>query len=171
MARLRHHGTLCIAAWLPGLRKGDDSPLSTTSRREPRETCATRRLPTPRRSRSGRNVTSPTRSPPYTADWRWRSLERCRDAHAARVASRVLSDMPYDTVRLLRPTPQGPRCGRLATVGGGLLGWGADEALRVLTGQRFCHSVPSLGSSGPSSRAAPVRARGVIPAPALRLVP
>jgi hypothetical protein len=40
-----------------------------------------------------------------------------------------------------------------------------------LTGQRFCHSVRSIGSSGPSSRAAPYRAGGVNPAPALRLVP
>jgi SRSO17 transposase len=55
-----HHGTLCIAAYAPvyagaGLRKGDDSPLSTWLPPELRETCHFRSLPTPRRRRSGPN--------------------------------------------------------------------------------------------------------------------
>jgi hypothetical protein len=52
---------------IPGLRKGDDSPLSTSLLPEVRETCHFRSLPTPRRRRSGPNGTSPTRSPPCTA--------------------------------------------------------------------------------------------------------
>src|SRR6202049_1491760 len=51
---------------IPGLRKGDDSPLSTSLLPEVRETCHSRRLPTPRRRRSGPNGTSPTRPPPCT---------------------------------------------------------------------------------------------------------
>ena len=49
---------------LPDLPTGEDSPLSTTCRRCARETCPSRRLPTPRRRRSGRSATSPTQSPP-----------------------------------------------------------------------------------------------------------
>src|SRR6202162_5139031 len=63
-----HHGTLCIAAyWIPDLRAGDDSPLRTTFRRDVRETCHFRWLPTPRRRRSGPNGTSPTPSRPSIA--------------------------------------------------------------------------------------------------------
>ena len=97
----QHCASPPTASWSP---KGDDSPLRTSSRRESRETCPTRRLPTPRRPRSGRNATSPTRSPPSIADWRWRSLERSRDAHAAHVALHELPAMPYDAVRLIDPT-------------------------------------------------------------------
>jgi hypothetical protein len=49
---------------LPDLPTGEDSPLSTTCRRCARETCLSRRLPTPWRRRSGRSATSPTQSPP-----------------------------------------------------------------------------------------------------------
>ena len=96
-----HHGTLCIAAY--GFlisEKGDNPPLRTRWRREPRETCPTRRLPTPRRPRSGLSGTSPTRSPPSIAHWRWRSRARYRDAHAAHVASRETPGVLYDAVRL-----------------------------------------------------------------------
>src|SRR5512145_1276693 len=53
---------------------------------------------------------SPTRSPPSAADWRWRSLGRSRDVHAARVVLRGLLAVLYDTVRLTHPT--GLRTGR-----------------------------------------------------------
>ena len=65
MARLsssRH--TVHRGLRLPDLPTGEDSPLSTTCRRCARETCPSRRLPTPRRRRSGRSATSPTQSPP-----------------------------------------------------------------------------------------------------------
>src|SRR6266436_7074242 len=50
--------------WIPDLRKGDDSPLSTSFRRAAPATCRTRRLPTPRSPHCGLNGTSQTRSRP-----------------------------------------------------------------------------------------------------------
>ena len=91
--------------WIPGLREGDDSPLRNSFLQEPHENCATRRLPTPRRPRSGPNVTCPTRLPPCIADWSSPSLERCPDAHAAHVASPETPGVPYDAVGLANRHP------------------------------------------------------------------
>src|SRR5262245_59739257 len=53
--------------WISGLRTGDDSPLRTWFRQAAHAIYPSRRLPTPRRPRSGLNVMSQTRSPPCIA--------------------------------------------------------------------------------------------------------
>ena len=85
---------------IPDLRAGDDSPLRTTFRRDVRETCHFRRLPTPRRRRSGPNATSPTQSRPSIVQWWSRSPGCCRDAHAAPADFHETCDKIYDAVRL-----------------------------------------------------------------------
>ena len=64
-----HHGTLSIAAYGFLISERRDSPLSTTFRRSHRKICRSQRLSTPRRPRSGRNATSPTRSQRSIACW------------------------------------------------------------------------------------------------------
>ena len=65
-----HHGTLAIAAYGFLISERERiPPLRTASRRCNRKICPSQRLPTPRRPRSGRNGTSPTRSPPSIACW------------------------------------------------------------------------------------------------------
>ena len=49
---------------IPGLREGDDSPLSTSSRRAVQDDCSTRRLSTQRISPCGLSATFQTRSQP-----------------------------------------------------------------------------------------------------------
>ena len=86
--------------WIPDLRAGDDSPLRTTFRRDVRETCHFRRLPTPRRRRCGPNATSPTRSRPSIAQWWSRSPGCCRAGHVARADFNETCDEIYDAVVL-----------------------------------------------------------------------
>src|SRR6516162_349031 len=86
------------------LRAGDDSPLRTLFLPEAQKTFPSPWLPTPRHPQSGRNVTFPTRSPPFIAGCSSRSPARCRAAHAAHGASRERCAVFYDEVRLTRPT-------------------------------------------------------------------
>src|SRR3974390_1330103 len=86
------------------LRAGDDSPLRTLFLPEAQKTFPSRWLPTPRHPQSGRNVTFPTRSPPFIAGCSSRSPARCRAAHAAHGASRERCAVFYDTVRITQPT-------------------------------------------------------------------
>src|SRR5215471_4405200 len=86
---------------IPGLRKGDDSPLRTWLLHQIRNACPTPWLPTPRRRRCGRNATSPTRSRPSTAEWFTRSPRLCcRDVRCVRAISREIRAEIYDAVRL-----------------------------------------------------------------------
>src|SRR6201993_4373862 len=63
-----HHGTLCIAVYgFLVSERGTIPPLRTWFRQVAHAICPSRRLPTPRRLRSGLNVTSQTRSPPCIA--------------------------------------------------------------------------------------------------------
>src|SRR6516164_1761707 len=86
--------------WIPNLRAGDDSPLRTTFRRDVRETCHFRWLPTPRRRPSGPNGTSPTQSRPSIAHWWSQSPGCCRAAHAAPADFNETCDKIYDAVVL-----------------------------------------------------------------------
>ena len=93
-----HHGTLCIAAY--GFLLSERETIPPRHHVAPG---ASRNLPYPKVTdpaapRSGRNATSPTRSPLSIAGWQWRSRERCRDAYVARVASHELLGMPSDAV-------------------------------------------------------------------------
>src|SRR5215471_10287303 len=86
---------------IPGLRKGDDSPLRTWLLHQIRNACPTPWLPTPRRRRCGRNVTSPTRSRPSTAERFTQSAKLCcRDVRHVRVISREICAEICDAVRL-----------------------------------------------------------------------
>src|SRR5712671_504657 len=93
---------------LPDLRTGEDSPLSTTLRRSHRKICRSQWLSTPRRRRSGRSATSPTRSPPSIVCWPSRLQRPFIDASVASVAFHGTSDGIYDAVvltSLTRPRP------------------------------------------------------------------
>src|SRR6516225_10262433 len=60
----------------------------------------------PRRRRCGRNVTSPTRSRPSTAEWFTRSLRLCcPDVRCVRAISREIRAEICDAVKLSRVTP------------------------------------------------------------------
>lgn len=61
-----HHATMCVAAYGFLISERETIPPSAP-RRAARPTCASRRLPTQRRRRSGPSVTCPTRSPPCVA--------------------------------------------------------------------------------------------------------
>src|SRR6516165_7732559 len=89
------------------LRAGDDSPLRTLFLPEAQKTFPSPWLPTPRHPQSGRNVTFPTRSPPFIAGCSSRSPARCRAAHAAHGASRERCAVFYDTVRLTELAAKG----------------------------------------------------------------
>jgi hypothetical protein len=82
------------------LRTGENPPLSTTSRPCNRETCASQWLPTPRRPRSGRSATSPTRSPRSGASWPLRLPPHCYDASVACGPCHRISDEICDPVVL-----------------------------------------------------------------------
>jgi SRSO17 transposase len=77
---------------IPGLRKGDNSPLRTSCRRAAPATCRTRQLPTPRILHCDLSATFQTRSPP------------CADA------SSTLSSSACHDVRAVTPQPRDP-CG------------------------------------------------------------
>src|SRR5712671_1165581 len=85
---------------LPDLRTGEDSPLSTTFRRSNRKICRSQWLSTPRRPRSDRNATFPTRSPRSIACWPSRLQRPFIDASVAPVAFRGTGDGIYDAVVL-----------------------------------------------------------------------
>src|SRR5712691_10727982 len=87
----------------PDLRTGEDSPLRTTFRHSNRKISPSQSLPTPRRPRSGRSDTFPTRSPRSVVRWPLRLQRPFRDARAACAAFRAARDGIYDTV-VLRPT-------------------------------------------------------------------
>src|SRR5215207_8232354 len=89
---------------IPDFRAGDDSPLRTSFLRGVHAICPTPWLQTPRRPRSRRNVTSPTRSQHSVADWLSRSHAYCQDAHAARADLNERHLMRYDAVRLAEAT-------------------------------------------------------------------
>ena len=63
-----HHATLCIAAYGFLISERETIPPSGLARRALPATCRSRRLPTPRRRRSGLSATSQTRSPPCADD-------------------------------------------------------------------------------------------------------
>src|ERR1700691_2830406 len=67
---------------IPDLRKGDDSPLTTSSHRAVLATCASPTLPTPRIPHCALSVTSLTRSPPCADASSTLSSGACHDAHA-----------------------------------------------------------------------------------------
>src|SRR5450755_2740753 len=73
---------------IPGLRKGDDSPLRTPCRRAVLATCHSRTLPTPRIPHCALSVTSQTRSPPCADASSTLSSGACHDAHAVALQPR-----------------------------------------------------------------------------------
>src|ERR1700726_1529573 len=84
---------------IPDLRKGDDSPLRTSSRRAVRATCRSPTLSTPRRRRCDPNATSPIRSRPCGAASPTLSSSACHDARAAtHPSARLRSGAICDTV-------------------------------------------------------------------------
>ena len=66
--------------WIPDLRKGDDSPLRTSSRQVVQRTCRSRRLPTPRRRPCAPSVTFQIQSQPCDAASPSPSPSACHDA-------------------------------------------------------------------------------------------
>ena len=102
-----HHGTLSIADLrFPDLRTGEDSPYHHIP------PLASKDLPfpaviDPRRPRSGRNATSPTRSQRSIASWPSRLQRPFNDASVASVAFRRTSDEIYDAVVLERLSASG----------------------------------------------------------------
>ena len=67
---------------IAGLRKGDDSPLRTSSGRAAPATCRSRPLPTPRILHCDLSATSQTRSPPCADASSTLSLDACHDVRA-----------------------------------------------------------------------------------------
>src|ERR1700722_4462715 len=82
---------------IPGLRKGSDSPLTTTPRPCPQRTSHSRRLSTPRIPRSDLNATSPTRLLLSDTSSPVPSLAAYRDALVASAKHNISF---YDTVVL-----------------------------------------------------------------------
>ena len=96
-----HHGTLSIAAYGFLISERERiPPLSTTFRRLGRKICRSRWLSTPRRPRSGRNATSPTRLPRSIDCWPLRLQRPFTDASVAPAAFRATGDGIYDAVVL-----------------------------------------------------------------------
>src|SRR5271166_2870951 len=84
---------------LPCLRTGSDSPLSLLATQD---ASATQRFPTPRRRRSGPNVTSKTRSRRSENISPSRLPRPSRDVHVVKqCTTRQLSKSVHDTVELL----------------------------------------------------------------------
>src|SRR5262245_33768147 len=86
--------------WLPGLREGGFSPLTTCCQSSLRGICPSQGLPTPRLRRCGLSVTSPIRFPPCGDG---SSLTSSRSYRAARAAERKQRDVHvviYDAVVL-----------------------------------------------------------------------
>src|SRR6476469_3261074 len=77
-----HRGLL-----FPDRRAGEIFPLRPRWRRGLRSASPSRRLPTPRRSRSGPRGMCRTRSPPCDAGSRWRSPKLSNDARAAHAST------------------------------------------------------------------------------------
>src|SRR5271170_7299991 len=73
-------------------------------RRSNRKISPSQRLPTPRRPRSGRSVTSPTRLLRSVSRWPPGLQTDCSDARTACAAFAVPRDGIYDTVVLTHPT-------------------------------------------------------------------
>src|SRR5262245_52688083 len=71
--------------WVPGLREGSFSPLTTCCQSSLRGICPSQGLPTPRLRRCGLSGTSPIRFPPCGDG---SSLTSSRSYRAARVAER-----------------------------------------------------------------------------------
>src|SRR5262245_43101306 len=87
--------------WVPGLREGSFSPLTTCCQSSLRGICPSQGLPTPRLRRCGLSVTSPIRSPPCGDG---SSLTSSRSYRAARAAERKLRHVHvviYDAVVLV----------------------------------------------------------------------
>src|SRR5258706_7183732 len=107
-----HHGTLSIAAYGFLISERERiPPLSTTFRRSNRKICRSQWLSTPRRPRSDRNATFPTRSPRSIACWPSRLQRPFIDASVAPVAFRGTSDRIYDAVVLSGSTTRIARAG------------------------------------------------------------
>src|SRR5262245_41011909 len=90
--------------WIPGLREGSFSPLTTCCQSSLRGICPSQGLPTPRLRRCGLSVTSPIRFPPRRDG---SSLTSSRSNRAARAAERKQRDVHvviYDAV-VLGPCP------------------------------------------------------------------
>src|ERR1700678_2326065 len=85
---------------IPDLRKGDDSPLRTSSRRVVLATCRSPTLPTPRIPRCALSVTSQTRSPPCAGASSTLSSGSCHDAHAVALQLRDACGGTCDAVVL-----------------------------------------------------------------------
>src|SRR5262245_28662957 len=86
--------------WIPGLREGSFSPLTTCCQSSLRGICPSQGLPTPRLRRCGLSVTSPIRFPPCGDG---SSLTSSRSYRAARAAERKLRHVHvviYDAVVL-----------------------------------------------------------------------
>jgi hypothetical protein len=102
MARLppsRH--TLHRGLRIPDLRKGDDSPLSTSFHRDVPGACHSRRLQTQRLHRCGPSGTFQTRLRPCADGSFLPSSKTCRDVRAAPLRSGTWrSTKLYDAVRL-----------------------------------------------------------------------
>src|SRR5262245_46748799 len=76
--------------WIPGLREGSFSPLTTCCQSSLRGICPSQGLPTPRLRRCGLSVTSPIRFPPCGDG---SSLTSSRSYRAARAAERKQRDV------------------------------------------------------------------------------
>src|SRR5260221_1150738 len=101
-----HHGTLSIAAYGFLISERERiPPLGTTFRRSHRKICRSQWLSTPRRPRSGRNATSPTRLPQSIDCWPLRLQRPFTDARLAPAAFRATRDGIYDAVVLSTSTP------------------------------------------------------------------
>ncbi len=99
-----HHGTLCIAAYGFLISERERIPPRTMFRRSNRKISPSRRLSTPRRPRSGRSDTSPTRLPRSVWSWPLRLRTDFSDARTACAARAAARDGIYDTVVLKRFT-------------------------------------------------------------------
>ena len=98
-----HHGTLCIAAYGFLVSERETIPPSAPRRAG---SLAKPALPEGYRPRGAPDPAATPRPQldrhHPSQDWQWRSRERCRDAHAARVASPELLGVPCDAVRIRR---------------------------------------------------------------------
>src|SRR5882724_2022086 len=87
---------------IPGLRKGDDSPLTNSYRRSVPRTCPTRQLPTQRIRPCGLNGTSQTQSQPCASESPTRSWHCCRGVPIAEHMLQGADEKVYDAVVLMR---------------------------------------------------------------------
>jgi hypothetical protein len=95
---------------IPDLRKGDDSPLSTSFHRDVPGACHSRRLQTQKLHRCGPSGTFQTPLRPCADGSFSPSSKTCRDVRAAPLRSGPgRSTKLYDAVRLARPTSEGRR--------------------------------------------------------------